>query len=202
MSKQAQLDQLVAYYANGYKAEFARKLGITKQCLNSWYKNEYINIEKVFHVCPGVSAEWLITGNGPMIIEPPQEVNQDEIIFPTETAKRLNAILEYYHLKANVFGARIGLKRAQAIYDIQSGKTKSFSKGMSSMILTAYPEINIVWLLTGEGTMFGRNKAIPENKGNQEAIEALKLLVSELKKDKEFLIDQNKKLWQQLENKQ
>ena len=67
MTKTEQLNQLVAHYANGVKAEFARMLGITPQNLNSWYVNKYIDIKKVFHTCPGVSADWLVTGEGEML---------------------------------------------------------------------------------------------------------------------------------------
>lgn len=61
------MDQLVSYFASGNKAEFARMLGITKQSLNTWYNHQYLDIKKVFYACPGVSAEWLITGEGKML---------------------------------------------------------------------------------------------------------------------------------------
>lgn len=67
MASFSQLDQLVSYFAGGNKAEFARMLGITKQSLNTWYNHEYLDIKKVFYACPGVSAEWLITGEGEML---------------------------------------------------------------------------------------------------------------------------------------
>lgn len=67
MTKTEQLNQLVSYFASGKKAEFARILGISRQHLNVWYKREYLDIEKVYYACPGVSAEWLITGEGEML---------------------------------------------------------------------------------------------------------------------------------------
>lgn len=67
MTKTEQLDQLVSHFANGVKAKFARMLGITPQSLNSWYINKYIDIKKVFHTCPDVSADWLVTGKGEML---------------------------------------------------------------------------------------------------------------------------------------
>nr|DAN87907.1 MAG TPA: hypothetical protein [Caudoviricetes sp.] len=62
-------------------------------------------------------------------------------------------ILSYSKLNVNSFSEKIGLKRAQAIYDIQKGKTKGISKQMSSKIISVFPEINRVYLLTGEGEM-------------------------------------------------
>lgn len=67
MTKTEQLDQLVSYFASGKKAEFARILGISKQNLNGWYTHEYLDIKKVFHTCPGLSADWLVTGEGEML---------------------------------------------------------------------------------------------------------------------------------------
>lgn len=67
MATCSQLDQLVSYFASGNKAEFARMLGISRQHLNIWYSREYLDIKKVFFACPGVSAEWLLTGEGNML---------------------------------------------------------------------------------------------------------------------------------------
>ena len=71
MNKKEQLDLLVAHYAGGVKAEFAKMLGISRQHLNVWYNRKYFDIEKVFNACHGVSAEWLITGKGTMIKNEP-----------------------------------------------------------------------------------------------------------------------------------
>ena len=71
MNKTEQLDCLVTHYANGIKADFAKMLGISRQHLNVWYNRRYFDIEKVFNACPGVSAEWLITGKGNMIKNEP-----------------------------------------------------------------------------------------------------------------------------------
>ena len=77
-----QLDQLVSHFASGNKAEFARMLGISRQHLNIWYSREYFDIKKVFRACPGVSAEWLITGEGEMLTEkrPLNLLSQDAMI--------------------------------------------------------------------------------------------------------------------------
>ena len=67
MNNTEQLNQLVAHYANGVKAEFARLIGITKQSLNSWYTHKYLDVGKIYKACPGVSVDWLITGEGAML---------------------------------------------------------------------------------------------------------------------------------------
>ena len=82
MASRSQLDQLVAYFASGNKAEFARILGISKQGLNSWYTHEYIDVGKVLYACRDVSIDWLFTGEGEMLIEkrPPVVSKNDKLI--------------------------------------------------------------------------------------------------------------------------
>lgn len=82
MANCSKLDQLVSYFAGGKKVEFARRLGISRQHLNIWYSREYLDIEKVFYSCPGVSAEWLITGEGEMLAEkrPLATLKDDKLI--------------------------------------------------------------------------------------------------------------------------
>ena len=67
--------------------------------------------------------------------------------------ERINKILEYTGLNAKSFSEKIGLERPQAIYDIQNSKTKSVSKQMLDKIISVFPQINRMWLLTGEGEM-------------------------------------------------
>lgn len=62
-------------------------------------------------------------------------------------------ILIHYQLNPKSFSEKIGLDRPQAIYDIQSGKTKNISAKMADKIISAFPEIDRSWLLTGEGNM-------------------------------------------------
>lgn len=62
-------------------------------------------------------------------------------------------ILTHYQLNPKSFSEKIGLDRPQAIYDIQSGKTKNISAKMADKIISAFPEIDRSWLLTGEGSM-------------------------------------------------
>lgn len=69
------------------------------------------------------------------------------------TKERIEKILEIYSINAKVLAERIGLDRPQAIYDILHGKTKSISDAMAIKIVSVFPEINKIWLLTGEGNV-------------------------------------------------
>ncbi len=70
-----------------------------------------------------------------------------------DTQQRFEKLLEYSGLNAAQFAVRIGTKTKQAVYELQKGRTHSFSRTMMSKITKAFPEINSVWLLTGEGEM-------------------------------------------------
>jgi hypothetical protein len=72
----------------------------------------------------------------------------------------INKILEEKALNAKTFSAIIGLKRPQAIYDIQTGKTRNISRKMCDSILKIYPDINKIWLLTGEGNMYINDEVV------------------------------------------
>lgn len=69
------------------------------------------------------------------------------------TKERIEKILEIYSINAKVLAERIGLDRPQAIYDILHAKTKSISDAMAIKIISAFPEVNKIWLLTGEGNV-------------------------------------------------
>lgn len=65
----------------------------------------------------------------------------------------LSKLLSYSELNVKTLSEKIGLGRPQAIYDIQKGKTKNISQSMADKIISVFPDINRVWLLTGEGEM-------------------------------------------------
>lgn len=66
---------------------------------------------------------------------------------------RIDKLLEESKLNAPSFARAIGCSTPQAIYDLLSGKTKSLSPSMQHKILSYMPEVNLQWLLTGEGEM-------------------------------------------------
>lgn len=70
-----------------------------------------------------------------------------------EIKDRIRAILDYYKLSVNEFVIKANIKTGQAVYDLLSGKTKSISSSMENKILSCFPEIDRVWLLTGVGEM-------------------------------------------------
>lgn len=71
----------------------------------------------------------------------------------TDPAERINQIIRLYDTTVNAFSKEIGLKRSQALYDIINGKTKNITRGIASNMIAVHPELNLTWLLTGEGQM-------------------------------------------------
>lgn len=64
---------------------------------------------------------------------------------------RIAQILKYLSLSSSSFAAEIGVQRS-SISHVLSGRNKP-SLEFIQKIVTAYPEINIDWLITGNGTI-------------------------------------------------
>ena len=71
------------------------------------------------------------------------------------TSEKINSILDEVGVKAPTFAKNIGVIY-QRILDIQKGKTKKISGELANAIVAQYPQFNITWLLTGEGSMLNQ----------------------------------------------
>lgn len=119
-------------------------------------------------------------------------------------------LLDYSRLNVKQFSEKLGMQRAQAIYDIVSGKTKRISEKLANQIISEFPEINKIWLLTGEGEMLKDSSVvssdhsvsiagngIKENKINVNADETIAMLVAEVAAQRrvtEKVLEQNSEL--------
>lgn len=65
----------------------------------------------------------------------------------------IQTIIDYSGLNPVAFAERIGAKTPQAIYDLLKGRTRSISTSMKNKILSCYPEISEVYLMTGQGNL-------------------------------------------------
>ena len=73
--------------------------------------------------------------------------------FDTSIYNRLESVAEHYRWSIRQFAMELGLKSPQVFYDIKSGKTQGLSRKLLEAIQEKLPDINSVWLLTGEGEM-------------------------------------------------
>lgn len=67
--------------------------------------------------------------------------------------KRLESVIAWANMTTNCFAKQIGLARAETLYQIKRGHY-GISRGLAARIVNRFPEIDKLWLLTGEGQMF------------------------------------------------
>lgn len=66
---------------------------------------------------------------------------------------RISLIVEYSGKNLSEFSRLVGFKTPQTVRELIKGNTKRVSDSVESKILSAFPQINREWLLTGEGEM-------------------------------------------------
>ncbi len=68
MGKDVMVENLVNYYTDGNKAQFAKMVGISPQTLSKWIGRKTFDAELLYQKCSNLSADWLLSnGNGEMI---------------------------------------------------------------------------------------------------------------------------------------
>lgn len=70
-----------------------------------------------------------------------------------EQWKRLEAVILWSNMTTNYFARHIGLSRGENLYQIKRGNN-GISLKLAERITSFFPEIDKLWLLTGEGEMF------------------------------------------------
>ena len=68
-----------------------------------------------------------------------------------EASEILKTIIEKEGITYSSLSKKMGLNRAQPIYDIRDGKVKRISPNYADKILLAFPKYNRAWLLSGDG---------------------------------------------------
>lgn len=68
------------------------------------------------------------------------------------SSERIERLVEHYGVSLTEIAKRTGLP-PQRLYDIASGKTKSFSDQVAKGITSLFSDLNPLWLLTGDGNM-------------------------------------------------
>ena len=69
----------------------------------------------------------------------------------------IEALADYLKISVAELSQKAGYERAQSFYDVLNGKTKNISPKMAKNIVSAFPEVNKDWLLTGNGEMLVQN---------------------------------------------
>lgn len=74
--------------------------------------------------------------------------------------QRIENILKYLDITARALSFQLGMKSPQTFYDIKAGKC-GISKDLASKIHEKYDDINVSWILTGEGEMLKSETTAP-----------------------------------------
>ncbi|WP_418990858.1 hypothetical protein [Alistipes sp.] len=67
--------------------------------------------------------------------------------------QRIEAVIKWANMSTNYFARYIGLARGENLYQIKRGNN-GISLDVADRIVTRFPQIDKLWLLTGEGQMF------------------------------------------------
>ena len=67
MNKKDQILAIITQFAKGNKTQFANIMGVSNQAVSSWIARESFSPELFYQKLPGLSAKWLLSGEGPML---------------------------------------------------------------------------------------------------------------------------------------
>lgn len=76
--------------------------------------------------------------------------------------QRLEAVLRWANMSANYFAHHIGLSRGENLYQIKRGNN-GISLNLAERIVNHFPQINRLWLLTGDGEMLVNETVVTGN---------------------------------------
>lgn len=99
-------------------------------------------------------------------------------------SERIKKLEEFTGLSLNKLAAAIGIKSPQTFYDIKSGK-HGISKDLAERIKAKYLNINMSWLLSGEGEMI--IPAVVQNNQNGDNINGNSVKVEKKTETEKFL---------------
>lgn len=99
-------------------------------------------------------------------------------------SERIKKLEEFTGLSLNKLAAEIGIKSPQTFYDIKSGK-HGISKDLADKIKAKYLNINMSWLLSGEGEMI--TPSVIQNNQNGDNINGHSVNVEQKTEIEKFL---------------
>ena len=152
MKDSDKLKALLSHY-NLTTSGFAAKIGLSEekvlnQILTGTYKISKAVRMKIYKYCQDISAYWLSTGCGQMIIKDYKNKN----IRPMTDGEKICCILDELAMTASKFADSVGVGK-QTVYDIQRGKCR-ISRTVQKKIMDKYPNISREWLIAGEGGIY------------------------------------------------
>ena len=110
MDKSSMVECLINYYTDGNQAKFAAMLGIPAQNVSAWIKRGTFNAELLFEKLDGVSAEWLLTGEGEML-KSAQQQNVDIVLHKRdkELISLCKLLVKNYQQRDDIMGKLVSM---------------------------------------------------------------------------------------------
>lgn len=71
--------------------------------------------------------------------------------------QRIESVIKWANMSTNYFARHIGLARGENLYQIKRGNN-GISFDVANRIVACFPQVDKLWLLTGEGQMFSDAK--------------------------------------------
>jgi hypothetical protein len=135
--------------------EFERTCGLSNGYINGITQTIMPNKLSGINLCfPELNTAWLLTGEGQMLKNTIQQNDMD-------TKNRLLKFLNYLGIGQNAFEKEAGIANGYI-----SHNKGSIGSLIINKISNRYPELNINWLLTGQGEMLNeqqKNFAVSDN---------------------------------------
>lgn len=84
--------------------------------------------------------------------------------FYSPSGQRIYEIIQHYGLNKTSFSAKLGMKDNSLIVRVINDPNRSFTVDLIQRIALNFPEVNIRWLVTGEGPMLCNMPVFPDPK--------------------------------------
>jgi len=133
------LEDLIKRFGAGNKTQFAKLLGVTPQAISTWLSRDTFDKDLIFAKCENVIPKWLLTGEGPMVSEPVDELRD-----------RLSYILLL--IGTDNAPQYLGVNKYQ-LMDFCNGGILPSDEFDFNRLLKRFP-FNPDWLIKGKGDMY------------------------------------------------
>lgn len=133
------LEALIKRFGAGNKTQFAKMLGVTPQAISTWLSRDTFDKDLIFAKCEHVVPKWLLTGEGPMVSEPVDELRD-----------RLSYILLL--IGTDNAPQYLGVNKYQ-LMDFCNGGILPSDEFDFNRLLKRFP-FNPDWLIKGKGDMY------------------------------------------------
>lgn len=108
-------------------------------------------------------------------------------------------ILAFYKINSKQFCTKIGVNLTY-VNDAKNKKTKKITNDVADKILSHYPELNRIWLITGEGEMFSNGNITNTAIGNNNAGDIIQGQTVEVSKTRDELLQSQQRTIELLTN--